>query len=238
MEPKTNSLRPKSMWKLFGEENVQQQSKLGIRGRRGSATRRSDPNVSTPLVCFPHFSYLFCFIRRPCERTQGLATSSNTKNRANHHDDHTHARPPPPHVYLKHAQTRCCRFHVRVKVSGATRGPDINGRGEKKNRRRREEGGVRGVTLRPLAVDLRNGPGTELDSETRLKGQSSRALQQHGCFLLWKTNKQKKRAETLKPWRRGIKVRDVAGLVSVVCLLKTWAWVKAACVCVCVNMRY
>lgn len=130
MEPKTDSLRPKSMWKLFGEENVQQQSKLGIRGRRGSATRRSDPNVSTPLVCFPHFSYLFRFIRRPCERTQGLATPSDTTKteRITMTTTHTHAHLRLTFISNMH-KTRCCRFHVRLKVSGATRGPDINGRG-------------------------------------------------------------------------------------------------------------
>lgn len=36
--------------------------------------------------------------------------------------------------------------------------PGLNGR-EKKE----EEGGITGVTLRPLGVDLRSGPGAELD---------------------------------------------------------------------------
>lgn len=45
---------------------------------------------------------------------------------------HRHAR-----LRLKHAQTRCCRFHVQVEASDATRGLDANGRGVK---RREEEG--------------------------------------------------------------------------------------------------
>lgn len=85
---------------------------------------------------------------------------------------------------LKHAQTRCCRFHVQVDASDDTRGPDANGRGGKKKRRGREEGGVRGVAFRALGGDLRRVPGTDLDSpstcdgktQTRLKEQASPAL--------------------------------------------------------------
>lgn len=182
---------------------------------------------------FPHFSYWFSILS-----TVFLSKSGDcSKNRANHHDNHKHSR--PPHVFLRHAQTRRCRFHVQVKVSDATRGPDLNGREQKK---RREEGGVTGVTLRPLGVDLRSGPGAELEPPTT-----------HPVTEKWKRIWRISPAERYnntatsccekEEQRRcnhgdvGIKVRDVAGLVSVVRLLKTWAWVKAACVWTCDTER-
>lgn len=194
MQPKTTCCRLKSMWKLFGEEEVKQQSELGIRGRRGSAAPR------TPQM--------FRLIKRPTQHCgEAVKTELITMTTT-----HARTRSPPPHVYLKHAQTRRCRFHVQVKGSDAARGPSINGRGGG-NRRRREEGGVGGVALRALGVDLRTGPGTELGSpqpatekwKTHLKEQSSRALQ-HGFFLLWeKPTKTKKKiksrdAETMATW--------------------------------------
>lgn len=37
--------------------------------------------------------------------------------KTNHHDNHKHTHSHPPHVFLRHAQTRRCRFPVHVKVT-------------------------------------------------------------------------------------------------------------------------